>query len=193
MNSRINDILEQISKLKEKLIQEYEKVTKKYDFSLEKWKVIFPQKIKEYQKRFKKNVWKYIFTAKVRHILSIPFIYSIAIPVIILDLFLLIYQYTAFLLYGIPKVKRKDYIIYDRKYLSYLNIIQKVNCMYCSYVNGLFAYAAEIWGRTEKYWCPVKHHKKLKSTHDWYGSFSDYGDPKWFEDMINNNKCFSKK
>jgi len=36
MNSRINDILEQISKLKEKLIQEYEKVTKKYDFSLEK-------------------------------------------------------------------------------------------------------------------------------------------------------------
>lgn len=193
VRSKINEILEQINNLKKKLILEYERVTKQYNISELKWKIVFPEKIKKYHKKFKKNVWKYVFTAKVRHILSIPFIYSIAIPVVILDIFLLIYQYTAFSLYEIPKVKRKDYIIYDRKYLDYLNIVEKLNCMYCSYVNWFFAYAVEVGWRTEKYWCPIKHYKKTKSAHSRYSSFSDYGDPEWFENMINDNKCFQKK
>ncbi len=193
IKSKINEIIEQINKLKKKLLLEYEKLGKQYNISELKWKIIFPEKIKKYHKKFKRNIWKYIFTAKVRHILSIPFIYSIAIPVVILDIFLWIYQYTAFSLYGIPKVKRKDYIVYDRKYLSYLNFIEKFNCMYCSYVNGFFSYAVEVWWRTERYWCPIKHYKKNKWFHSRYKEFANYGDPKEFEKIINDNKCFHKK
>lgn len=42
-----------------------------------------------------------------------------------MDLFVTVYQYICFPLYGIPRVRRKDYFVYDRAYLGYLNIIEK--------------------------------------------------------------------
>jgi len=57
------------------------------------------------------------------------------IPAVILDFSLFIYQNTAVRLYKIPLAKRSDYIVFDRKELAYLNWIQKINCIYCSYVN----------------------------------------------------------
>ena len=48
--------------------------------------------------------------------------------------------------------------------------------MYCSYANGLLAYAVEIAARSEAYWCPIKHANRLRSYHQWYSGFSDYGD-----------------
>lgn len=48
-------------------------------------------------------------------------------------------------------LKRSDYIGFDRHYLGYLNPVEKLNCVYCSYVNGLMQYASAIEGRTEFY------------------------------------------
>jgi hypothetical protein len=73
-----------------------------------------------------------------------PFIYAMIVPTIILDIFLFVYQNICFRLYGIPLVKRGEYISSERKHLDYLNWIQKINCLYCSYVNGIFSYAVEI-------------------------------------------------
>jgi hypothetical protein len=73
-----------------------------------------------------------------------PFIYMMIIPTLIIDIFLFVYQQTCFRLYGIPLVKRRDYITAERKHLDYLNWIQKINCLYCSYVNGIFSYAVEV-------------------------------------------------
>jgi len=83
------------------------------------------------------------------------------VPSVLLHLFLFIYQQTALRLYQIPLVSLKDYVTFDRKELDYLNSIQKINCLYCSYVNGLFSYAVEIAGRTERYRCPIKNAKKM--------------------------------
>ena len=144
MQSKINKLLADIEKKKQDLIKEYEKLKKEYGFSLEKGKIIFDEKRKQYNKAFKESVARYIFSAQLRHIISMPFIYLMIVPAIFLDIFLFIYQHICFRLYRIPLVKRKDYIIYDRRYLSYLNWFQKFNCLYCSYVNGLFSYAVEI-------------------------------------------------
>lgn len=192
MKSRINDILKEIEKKKKELVKEYELLKETYSFYIEWRKVIFSKKTKEYNKKFKQNLLKYIFTAKVRHIISIPFIYGMIFPAFFLDLFLIIYQQTCFRLYWIPLVKRRDFIIYDRRFLDYLNIIQKVNCIYCSRVNGLFSYAVEIAGRTEKYWCPIKASKKLKWWHPRQRYFADYGDPEWFKECFNKNDVFTK-
>jgi hypothetical protein len=64
----------------------------------------------------------------------------------------------------------------DRGRLAYLNPMEKFNCVYCGYVNGLLAYVQEIAGRTEQYWCPIKHAIRLKTTHSRYQRFFDYGD-----------------
>jgi hypothetical protein len=173
-------------------LKEYELLMETYSFYIEWRKVIFSKKTKQYNKKFKENLLKYVFTAKIRHILSLPFIYWIIFPALFLDLFLFIYQQICFRLYGIPFVKRKDYIIYDRRFLDYLNIIQKINCIYCSRVNGLFSYAVEIAWRTEKYWCPVKASRKLKWWHSRQKHFADYWDPEWFKECFNKTDVFSK-
>jgi hypothetical protein len=81
-----------------------------------------------------------------------------------------------FPLYRIPKVKRSDYFVFDRTHLAYLNLLEKVNCAYCSYGNGLIAYCREIFGRTEQYWCPIKHARGVLHAHPHYHGFVDYGD-----------------
>jgi hypothetical protein len=73
-------------------------------------------------------------------------------------------------------VKRADYFVIDRHLLSYLNAIEKLNCVYCGYGNGVIAYAREITARTEQFWCPIKHARKAAGTHDRADKFLEYGD-----------------
>lgn len=190
---KITEILEDIDAKKKELLVEYEKLREKYDFSFEKGKVKFTEAAKKYQRKFRIPLPKYLSKPAVRHLLSIPFIYGMIIPAIFLDICLFVYQQTAIRLYGIPLVKRKDYIQFDRKQLSYLNLMQKINCLYCSYVNGLFQYAVEVAGRTEKYWCPIKAARRKAWVHDWEEYFADYGDPKGFEKVFNSNEEFYNK
>jgi len=190
MDSKIKKILVRIDELNDSLKKEHIRLSKKYGFYVQKKKVIFFEKIRKQNKRFRMPAWKYAFPKSLRHLISIPFIYSMIIPAVILDVFISIYQLAAFPLYGIPRVKRSEYIVYDRRFLDYLNVIQKVHCIYCTYVNGLFAYAVEIGARTERYWCPIKAASKPKSYHGWYKDFADYGDPEDWNCKFNDHKAF---
>lgn len=189
---KIAKIMESIDKLKQDLRTEYINLQSRYDFFIQRWKVIFTDEARNKQRMEKINAWKYAFTITFKHLLSIPFIYVMIVPAVLLDIFLIMYQFTAFPLYGIPRVKRRDYFIYDRRFLAYLNIIQKINCLYCSYVNGLFAYAVEIGWRTEQYWCPIKHAMIAEGEHKYFKEYADYWDPKWFKEIFNQNVCFKK-
>ena len=73
-------------------------------------------------------------------------------------------------------MKRSQYLALDRKKLSYLTFVQKLNCLYCDYANGVFAYASEIGGRTEWYWCPIKHPDNALRSHDHYDQFIEFGE-----------------
>ena len=122
---------------------------------------------------------------KIRQLLSVPFIWGIAIPIAILDFFMEIYQHVAFPLYGIQVVKRSDYIRIDRQKLSYLTWPDKLSCMYCGYANGFAAYAVRIAGETEKYWCGIKHQEGggyVPQPHQ--KDFLPYGDEQAFKDFI---------
>jgi hypothetical protein len=124
----------------------------------------------------KARLLSYIFGARPAMILTAPAIYALIIPVLLLDLFVAIYQTVCFPVYGIPRVRRVDYMAFDREQLGYLNIIEKLNCAYCAYANGVFAYVREVGSRTEQYWCPIKHARRVLGAHARYGSFVDYGD-----------------
>ena len=192
MDSKIKKILEKMDEMNAVLEKEYARLAEKYGFFFQQKRVVFLQKIRERNKRFKMPTWKYAIPKSIRHLISLPFIYVMIFPVVILDIFITIYQWCAFPLYGIPKVKRSDYIVYDRKFLDYLNIIQKVHCLYCSYVNGFFAYSVEIGGRTERYWCPIKAAHKPKVYHSWYKDFADYGNPEEWNEKFNDHEAFKK-
>lgn len=190
MKSTINKILEEIENKKNELLTEYEKIRKKYNFEYIKWKIRFTNEQRQENKKRKKSFWQTTKTTSFREYLSIPFIYAMIIPAVILDVFLFIYQNTAIRLYGIPLVKRSDYITFDRRHLDYLNWVEKINCIYCSYVNWLFSYAVEIAWRTEKYWCPIKHARNNKTTHNWQKHFADYWDADGFSETFKWKKEF---
>jgi len=88
-----------------------------------------------------------------------PLIYGLIVPVVFLDLAMEIYHHVCFPIYGLAKVERWRYISTDRNKLAYLNWFNKLNCLYCGYVNGLLRYACEIAARSEWYWCGIMHHK----------------------------------
>ena len=89
-----------------------------------------------------------------------PIIYSMVFPIMLLDACVSFYQWTCFPIYGIPKFSRKDFIIFDRQELKYLDWISKFHCTYCAYGVGVSAYVYEIIKATESYFCPIKHKDK---------------------------------
>ncbi len=138
--------------------------------------VHFEQVIIERHRLLKARLLKYIFGARPAMILSAPAIYALIIPFLLLDLFVMVYQTVCFPVYGIPRVRRSDYLAFDRGQLAFLNAIEKLNCAYCSYANGVLAYVREVASRTEEFWCPIKHARRVLGVHARYGSFVDYGD-----------------
>lgn len=109
--------------------------------------------------------------------LTAPVIYALAVPLALLDLMVTLYQKVCFPLYGLPQVDRSEHLVIDRHKLSYLDGIEKLNCLYCGYGNGVIAYAREIAARTEEHWCPIKHKKRVKAPHGRYAGFAEYDDP----------------
>ena len=75
------------------------------------------------------------------------------------------------------KVRRGDHGVLGRQYLGYLNVIERINCYYCGYFNGLIAYIQEIAARTEQYWCPIKHARGYLLAHSRAANFADFGAP----------------
>jgi hypothetical protein len=131
----------------------------------------------------KRSLAKYVFTADPLNVLVSPVIYSLVIPFVLADAWVSLYQAICFPVYGVPQVKRHRYLIFDRAGLPYLNLLEKVNCAFCSYVNGVVAYVREVAARTEQHWCPIKHAKRVLGAHPRYAAFFDYGDGERYRDQ----------
>jgi hypothetical protein len=113
---------------------------------------------------------------ELRDLVAMPIIYSLMVPLALLDIWVTLYQRVCFWLYGLERVPRAPYFGADRRRLPYLNAIQKANCAYCGYATGLIAYVREVTARTEQYWCPIKHSRRLRAPHPRYHLFLNYGD-----------------
>ena len=176
MNDRINELLLRIRQLQDELEEELDVRREQFNYHLEQHKVRFEQRVVEAHKKLRTDVIRFVIHARLRDIFLAPVIYAILPPLLLLDLTLVIYQAIYFRAYGIPRVNRSDYIVIDRHQLAYLNGIEKVNCVYCGYANGLFGFAKEVGARTEQYWCPIKHSRRILDPHHHYPEFLDFGD-----------------
>ncbi len=178
--SRFDELLQRLRDTEKELEKEMERLLaeqrEKFHYKLEHGKVRFEERVRSFQRQYKVSVWRYLQKAKLRYILSAPIIYAMIVPLLFLDISLTVYQQICFRIYGIPLVKRKDFFTVDRHLLNYLNAIEKFNCVYCSYGNGVVAYGQEITSRTEQFWCPIKHAKKTSGRHSRVEHFFEYGD-----------------
>ena len=186
MTPQIEILLDKIKALETELIEELQKQEKEFSYEIQKSRVFFEKNVIIRHKEYAKRLFNYITDAPLKHILSAPLIWGCMIPSLLMDATISLYQAVCFPIYGIPKVKRQDYIVFDRQYLRYLNLIEKINCAYCSYVNGLFAYLQEIGARTEQFWCPIKHAKRIKTLHSRYQKFISYGDAETYRAHVDS-------
>ncbi len=176
MNDNIRQLMARITALEDELRQAVIEQEASVLFKIKGKKVEFEQSIVEGHRRLKNGFLHWLVTDRPQNLMTGPIIYSMIVPLAMLDLCVSFYQATCFPIYRIARVRRGDYFVFDRQQLEYLNFIEKFHCTYCAYGNGLIAYAGEIVARTEEYFCPVKHARKVLGSHPRYAQFLEYGD-----------------
>jgi hypothetical protein len=186
MNPIISELLARIQHMESEIEIEMKRKRAELQADFDETRVRFEHEVLEQQRRFKTGVISYLLTANLLSVLTAPVIYALLFPILLLDLSVTIYQHICFRAYGIPRVKRSDYFVYDRTHLAYLNLIEKINCAYCSYGNGVMAYGREVVARTEQYWCPIKHARKIMAAHPYYTGFVDFGNAQSYKDELEN-------
>jgi hypothetical protein len=176
MKEHLDELLARIGALQDEVEDIYRQAREELDAKRARLAAEFLRQ----QRRHKVGLLRFLARSRPLVVLTAPVIYLGWIPFLLLDLFVTVYQAICFPVYRIPKVRRADYLVFDREDLPYLNLIEKFNCFYCSYGNGVVAYAREVAARTEQYWCPIKHARRIVAAHERYPKFFDYGDAEAF-------------
>jgi hypothetical protein len=176
MPSRIDDLRHHIALLEREVENELQGTRERWRYRIEAGRVRFEREARKAHARLKQRIPPFLRDSSPLNILSAPVVYSLIVPIALLDLWISAYQRICFPMYGIARVKRSAYIVIDRHHLAYLNGIEKANCVFCGYANGVFAYVREIAARTEQYWCPIRHAKGIRAPHAHYQRFVEFGD-----------------
>lgn len=180
MDEEIGRLITQLRRLEDQIERKFEQRRKAFEYSIENRKIIFTENVLAQQRRFRTGLIAYIRSTSLTQIACAPFVYGLVVPLMLLDIGIFFYQRVCFTFWGLPRNTRSEYVIFDRRHLAYLNGIQKLNCMYCGYANGVLALAREVASQTEQYWCPIKHAARMRGTHDRYRNFLEYGDAEGF-------------
>ncbi|MDA8328944.1 MAG: hypothetical protein M0Z83_08265 [Betaproteobacteria bacterium] len=181
MNDKIRSLLAQIQSLDEELRTALHEQETHLLFEIKGKHVVFEQAVVQAHRKLKRGFVRWVVTDRPQNLITGPIIYSMIIPLIMTDILISLYQWICFPIYQIARVRRADFVVFDRRHLQYLNGIEKFHCTYCEYANGVIAYIQEVIAKTEQYFCPIKHARKVLGTHTRYAYFLDYGDADDYE------------
>lgn len=184
MPQRIEQIAAEIVRLQGELDREIERRRAALGWKLKEGMVNFEHGITARNRQFRLGLGAFMARSAVATVATAPVIYSLIIPLALIDAWASLYQAICFRAYRIPRVSRSQYIVVDRDRLSYLNAIEALNCLYCEYANGVIGYVREISSRTEQYWCPIKHALTVTDPHLRYYQFLEYGDAEGYRDRL---------
>lgn len=176
MASRLDELRLHIDHLEREIDAELQRARERWRYRIEAGRVRFGRDARLAHQQFKQRLPRFLRESQPLNIFTAPIVYSMLVPIAMLDLWISAYQLICFPAFGIARVRRSAYIVIDRHHLPYLNGVEKLNCVYCGYANGVFSYVREIAGRTEQYWCPIRHAKRTRGPHEHYRDFVDFGD-----------------
>ena len=176
MNDKLHKLLARMSELEDEVAVAIEEQQSRMFFQIAGKRIEFDAEVREQHRRLKSSWFRWLVSYRPQNLITGPIIYAMVVPLLLVDLCISFYQATCFPIYGIAKVHRADYLVFDRQSLGYLNFFQGFHCTYCAYGSGLIAYCSEIVARTEQYFCPIKHARKIRGTHARYARFLEFGD-----------------
>ncbi|CAN7484959.1 hypothetical protein LJR029_000882 [Caballeronia sp. LjRoot29] len=193
VNEKVRHLLARISALEDELKTTLHDREIPLFYHVNGKRIEFDASVSAAHRASRTGLFRWVLESRPSTILVAPVIYGLIVPLLIFDLGLTVYQIICFPVYKIEKVKRSDYIATDRWHLGYLNFMERFNCLYCAYANGIIAYGTEIAARTEQYWCPIKHANRVLGTHARYEKFIVYGDAVSYQQQLSEFRAALSK
>ena len=184
MDSDIEALLGRLRQIEDEIERKLDERRAEFRYRLERNRAVFEHDVIAYHRRLRKGLLRFLRDSSFGALVTAPAVYSLAVPLAMLDALIVLYQAVCFPVWGMRRVRRKDYIAMDRHRLAYLNGIEKLNCAYCGYANGVIALAREVASRTEQYWCPIKHAMRARGLHPRHRNFVEYGDAEAFRQRL---------
>lgn len=184
MENEIDDLVRRLVRLEDELERKLEAQRDQFRYRVEEGRAVFEDSVNRQHKLLKTSLVTFLKRSPLASLIVAPAVYGLIIPIALLDLGVWIFQLVCFTAWGMERVKRSDHVIVDRHRLSYLNGIEKLNCWYCGYANGVIALAREVASRSEQYWCPIKHALRVRARHPRYRNFVEYGDAEGFRAQL---------
>jgi hypothetical protein len=188
MTDQVLHLINKIGALEAELAAEFTKHGNDFRFSSENGRLNFEPEMLRLHNEQKTSLSRYVLNARPLAVLSSPLVYGLILPLVLLDISVSVFQTVCFPAYGIQKVRRSDYLVFDHRYLAYLNALEKLNCAYCSYANGIIAFFREVAGRAEQHWCPIKHARRILAAHPHYSEFVAYGDAQAYRQLLSGSE-----
>jgi len=182
MEETIARLVARIRALEDELEAEIRQRRQQFAYTIEGKRIVFEKELRARHRRLKRGIVQFLWESGFLEAVTSPFIYSLILPLALLDLFLFTYQQVCFRVYRIPIVPRGRFIVMDRQKLAYLNGLEKLNCIYCGYATGVIALAREVAACTEQYWCPIKHARGARPPNDRHLDFIEYGDAEGYRE-----------
>ena len=184
MSPHVERFVDRLQEAEDDLKREVKARRRRWRHRVHRGRVWFDKELRETHRKLRQSIPAYIVEGNFLSLLTAPIIYSLLFPLVLVDLWVTVYQSICFPIYGMARVPRRRYFAIDRHKLAYLNGIEKMHCTFCSYANGLIAYVREVAARTEQYWCPIKHARTLPAPHQRYPVFLDYGDARGYREAL---------
>jgi len=184
MQNDIEILLQRLREIEDEFEKRVAERGVEFAYEFRKRRIVFEEAIAAEHRQARTGVIEFLRASPLSSLVVAPVLYAFIIPLILLDLMTNLYQRVCFPIWGIRRLPRADFVRMDRVYLSYLNGIQKLNCVFCSYATGVLSWVREVASITEQFWCPIKHALRVKSPHRRYGRFLDYGDTQDLEQRM---------
>lgn len=193
MESEIQDLVRRLVSLEDKLERKLAAQHSKFQYRMVKKRAVFEEGVLRQHRRIRIGILTFLRRSPLAALVAAPAVYGLIVPLALLDLRVTLYLWVCFPAWGMARPRPAGYIILDRHRLAYLNGVEKLNCVYCGYANGVIAYTREAASRTEQYWCPIKHALRVRSPHRRYRVFVDYGDAQGFRDRLETLRADVRK
>jgi hypothetical protein len=79
---------------------------------IEAGRVRFEHEVRRAHRRLKQSIPRFLRESSIPNLLTAPMIYSMVIPIALLDGWISLYQAICFRVYGIARVRRSSYVVH---------------------------------------------------------------------------------
>jgi hypothetical protein len=125
MSPYVERIVERLRDAEADLAHEVDEQQRRWRYQVHRRRVWFDKEVRDAHRHLKQSIPAYIREGSLLNLLTAPIIYSLIVPLALLDLWTTLYQWVCFPIYGVRCATRRSYFVIDRHKLAYLNGIEK--------------------------------------------------------------------